>query len=253
MKLKHLLFLFILICASCSKDDDKPITLSNIRPNETFNVYYPASSYDVLIIGGGNGLYQIKVENPSLLEIDFQKDRKELKLKPLGIGSTKIIIQDTSQNSFEFNVSIQYRESTFTVAKNSVKVVGKEITIKEKEELEQKALATIPVKPGGGYKVIYIDEEKHTGKIFIYPEKTGSNEIEGTVSVELSEKPYDYCSFILDLKGENRIFEYSHYQSDFTKSEMLIPMAFIEDVTEQFKEEYTKVEGVYTQQVFYQQ
>lgn len=246
-----LVSLCTIICASCSSDDDEQPLRILEYPSTELDYMYPYNTESTVSIGGGDGNYKVSVKDPSIIEAQLLDDGKSLELKFLKTGSTTVYITDNSQNTAAYNITIRYYETTLRVVQNIVKVVGKDITIKEKEELEQKAWATIPIKVGGGYKITYFDVEQQTGILHLYPEKFDSNGIEKTVDIQPSKKPYGDRSFTFEWEGKTRTFDLTTYIYDFSRSTGgHIPyISFIEEVTEQFKEEYPKVEGVYTQQI----
>lgn len=176
---------------SCDKEDSgEPLSLVNIENNVT-KLYY-GSKGGVTIIGG-DGKYSFSSESP-LLKAEMTYSNYIL-FEPLGVGDATVIIKDSSGSSYVLKIAIAYKSGSIIVAKLDATVIGDNMTVGDQRELKEKALATIPVKVGGGYKFIYTEEELdgEKGIVLIYPDKYGDNGIKGTferVTVKDSDGKY---------------------------------------------------------------
>ncbi len=240
---------------SCKKNsDDKPLSLHQIKNNAT-NLYY-GSKGGVTIIGG-DGNYSFSCES-SLLKAEMTQSNY-LSLEPLGVGNAIVTIKDSSGDSYILNVTVTYKSEKVVVSKLDATVVGDNMTVGSQKELKEKALATIPVKVGGGYKFVYTegeDKDKVKGNVFIYPDKFGDNGIEGTFErtiVKSADGSYSYPTYTLHYGNVTRTFIIREYSDPTAKSSVkssqyrLIQLA--EDLKEQYKTAYPNVEEVYTSQV----
>lgn len=243
-----LLSLITLCWTACDKDDNEPITLQDVE-NNSIAFIYPSENKRTINILGGNEPYSVICNDTSILHAELANQRT-IDLQPLKIGNTTVSIKDPSGNSYILYVHIGYYEQNFTIIKHDVKVLGENITIKEKKELEEKALASIPVKIKGGYKFVFTEKQK--GEVLVYPEIFGEKEQKGTFEFTTQESSNSIRIYDLEFNGKKRKFILTIYQdkSMQTKNEMLVPFTFLEDITEQFKTDYPAVEAVYTEQVF---
>jgi len=57
------------------------------------------------------------------------------------------------------------------IVKQDAYVKGDGMTVAAQKELKEKALASIPVKVGGGYRFIYTKDQG--GTAYVYPDKLG--------------------------------------------------------------------------------
>lgn len=246
-----LLSLITLCWTACDNSDNanEPIRLQDFE-NNPVTLIHPGVKRTATILGG-DGHYSITCDDTTVLKVKLVH-QQVIELESLAIGDAIILINDQSGNSCVVNVHIQYYEKKFTVIRHGVKVVGEDITIREKKELEEKALASIPVKINGGYN--FVNSGKQKGEVFVYPEIFGEKEQKGTFESEYIdvEDSHHLITYTLDMNGKKRTFILMPiYQTDMflTKSEMIVPFAFMEDVTGQFKAAYPAVEAVYTYQV----
>lgn len=256
-KLNSILCILIILFStfgwtSCNKDSDKePLSLHQIKDNAT-KLYY-GSKGGVTIIGG-DGKYSFSSESP-LLKAEMTYSNYIL-FEPLGVGDATVTIKDSSGDSYILKVTIQYKTEKIVVSKLNATVVGDNMTVGNQKELKEKALATIPVKVGGGYKFVYTeseDLEQAKGMVFIYPDKYGDNGTEGTferATVKGDDGSYSYTTYTMQYSGLNRTFILMKYSEPVIKStEYYGQFQFAEDLKEKYKTVYPNVEQVYTSQV----
>ncbi|MCE5227849.1 MAG: hypothetical protein LLG05_18575 [Porphyromonadaceae bacterium] len=246
--------LFILFSSfswtSCDKDSDEPLSLDLVE-NNAIKLYY-GSKGGVTIIGG-DGNYSFSCES-SLLKAEMTYSNYIL-FEPLGVGDAAVTIKDSSGNSYILNVTVAYKTENIVVSKLDATVVGDNMTVAEQKELKEKALATIPVKIDGGYKFVYTESEDQNetkGIVFIYPEKYGTDGIEGTfdrVIVKRDDGSYFYYTYTLHYRDINRIFILMEYSEPTGQSSEYQDLQFAEDLKDQYKTDYPNVEQVYTSQV----
>ncbi len=238
---------------SCDKDSEEPLSLHQIE-NNTTKLYF-GSKGGVTIIGG-DGKYSFSCESP-LLKAEMTYSNY-ISFEPLGVGDATVTIKDSSGDSYLLNVTIAYKTVNVVVAKLDATVVGDNLTVGAQKELKEKALATIPVKAGGGYSFIYTeseDLEKTKGTVIVYPEKFGDNGVEGTFEREIikgDDSSYSYTTYTLHYSNVDRTFIFMEYSEPVLKSAptgYYGQFQFAEDLKEQYKAEYPNVEQVYTSQV----
>jgi len=235
---------------SCNKETDEPLALHQIEHNAT-KLYY-GSKGGVTIIGG-DGNYSFSCES-SLLKAEMTHSNYIL-FEPLGVGDATVTIKDSSGNSYLLNVTVTYKSEKIVVSKLDATVVGDNMTVGNQKELKEKALATIPVKVGGGYKFVYTegeDQDETKGIVFIYPDKYGNSDIEGTferATVKSDDGSYSYMTYTLRYNDVNRTFIFMVYSKPTGQSAQYQPAQFAEDLKEQYKTAYPNVEQVYTSQV----
>lgn len=233
---------------SCKKETTEQLSLVNIENNVT-KLYY-GSKGGVTIIGG-DGKYAFSCESP-LLKAEMTYSNYIL-FEPLGVGDALVTINDSSGNSYILNVTVAYKSESVVVAKLDATVVGDNMTVGNQKALKAKALATIPVKVGGGYKFVYTegeDLEKTKGTVFIYPDKYGNNGIAGTferVIIKGDDGNYSHITYSLHYNDITHTFirwlskpteQLSEYQ----------PGQFVEDLKAQYQTAYANVEQVFTSQ-----
>ena len=125
------------------------------------------------------------------------------------------------------------------------------MTVGNQKELKEKALATIPVKVGGGYKFVYTEGEEQDetkGIVFIYPDKYGNNGIEGTferVIVKGDDGSLSHVAYSLHYRDINHTFIFMKYSEPASQSTGYGLIQFAEDLKEQYKTAYPNVEQVY--------
>lgn len=250
MKDTFFLLFILLAFIGCEKDSDESLSLHQVE-NNTIKLYY--GSKGGVTITGGDGHYSFSCES-SLLKAEMTYSNYIL-FEPLGVGDAAVTIKDSSGNSYILNVTVAYKAENIVVSKLDVTVVGDNMTVAEQKELKEKALATIPVKIGGGYKFIYTegDEQDDTeGVVFIYPEKFGTDGTEGTferVIVKRDDGSFSYMTYTLHYHDVNRTFIFMEYSEQASKSSPSRVFQLAEDLKEQYKTDYPNVEQVYSSQV----
>ena len=245
--------LFILFSSfswtSCDKDSDEPLSLDLVE-NNTIKLYY-GSKGGVTIIGGDSN-YSFSCES-SLLKAEMTYSNYIL-FEPLGVGDAAVTIKDSSGNTYILKVTVAYKTENIVVSKLDATVVGDNMTVAEQKGLKEKALATIPVKVGGGYSFVYTegDEQDDTeGIVFIYPDKFGNDGMEGTferVIVKDDDGNYSYTTYTLHYSDVNRTFIFMEYREPTGKSTSYRALQLAEDLKDQYKTDYPNVEQVYTSQ-----
>ncbi len=250
-----LMSLFVISTTGCSKDDDnKPIQLyyaiyndkSNPVENNRVSLLFPTSDKTQLIISGGDGHYAISNSDETVVNVTMES--KQINIAPLSIGNSTVIITDNSGGLYTLNIEVLYRKSNLIIDKQDVIVIGDKLSEIQKTEIQQKAVLTLPVKVNGGFSFIYnVDQQR--GDVLIYKDKYGENGIQSTFEEKYTETAsVGYRSFVIQIDGKKREFVLDRYNAPIPKSSMIVPIAFIEILTDQFKAEYPDVESVYTQQ-----
>jgi hypothetical protein len=258
MKLKTILWIlsalfFALGWMSCTKATGNALSLHQIE-NNAIHLYYGSTSGVTII--GGDGHYAFSCESP-LLKVEMTH-RNYISLEPLGVGEATVTISDSAGESYTLHVTITCKTLSVVIAKLDVTVAGDAMTVAEQEELKAKALATVPVRAGGGYRFIYTegDEQDRTeGTVLIYPETYEQGGMAGSFTQETVRKDDGGVSGIfctLRYSGMERRFIFMMYNESPVKSlppKERVFYRFVEDLTERYKTDCPNVEQVYTSQV----
>lgn len=240
-----LLFLFTISFVSCSDDDDsKPITLRDSE-NTTITMFYPAGTTGyTFALQGGDGNYSVQSGSEDIVTAEMIGSI-DLRLKAINVGETTVTVTDNSQNTLILNISIDYETHQFKIKSHDVTIIGDDLTDNEKKAIQEKVLADIPVKVGGGYKFILTDLETGNGKAIIYTETFGNKGIETTfeykripIESEISTRAYEIL-----FNNEKRLLVVDRYYPSI-RSDQVISIALVEDVTEKIIGEFPKVEKV---------
>lgn len=245
------MLLLIIFFAGCDDDKPNPIELRNVEGTSLtilFDSETPAYSY---ALQGGDGNYMVLSENAEIVTAEMISSI-DFRLEAKSIGETKVIITDGSQNILTLHVNITYLTHRFVVAAHDVYIDGDDLTGNEKKAIQQKQLAEIPVKPGGGYKFVFTDYENRSGEAIVYPEKYGSNGIETTfeerkISIDEANK-ITRPGYEIVINEEKRLLVLSNYHPS-ARFSMPVPVALFEDVTSKVQVEYPRAESVRTAQV----
>ena len=170
------------------------------------------------------------------------------------LGEAIITVRDQSGNTLDIHVIVDYYTDNYIVSKQDILLTG-DLKDSEKQTIKEKALATIPVKTGGGYKFIYTDAEIARGKVLVFQEKFGDKAIEGSFERKSNEIENEQwgtrhiISFDLTLPEQpKRTFIISEYIPS-SRTSPIVLMAFFEDLKKTFTIDYPTVEQVYTEQV----
>lgn len=245
-----LVSLITAISVSCDKDDAEPLGLHNMD-TPTYSLYY-GSQGGVTIIGG-DGKYSFTCESP-LLKAEMTHSNY-IRFEALGVGSATVTISDQSGHTYILTVVISYRTEDLCVTGLEATVMGDNMTVKEQKELREKAIATIPVKVGGGYRFVFSGdktENLQSGSVYIYPEKIGEKPVEGTfvrTAVRDEKGGFKYYEYKLHYEGNDRTFIFMYYTAPSPKSIGYVQYQFAEDLKDRFIGEYPEVEYVYSSQV----
>jgi len=130
----------------------------------------------------------------------------------------------------------------FYVRDPHVIIIGEELTEKEKQEVETKVLADFPKPFFRTYKFIYNDEDAPVGNVVVYTnDKKGNGSFERLNS---AEKGSGYRITIGDEEHEYYIIKYSKS----VKSSSGTVYTFTEDLLDNYKNEYPKLQKLFVQQ-----
>lgn len=226
---------------SCGKVKHEPIELIQVKNNTVNLIHIDPMSYS-LAISGGDGTYSATCSDDKVLQVSVVEGH--LMLQPKGVGQAEVVISDGAGNSYKLSIGIRYDEESFTVVSCQANVVGSMLTTEQVKEVEQKALATIPVKVNGGYKFVYNDNKANKGKLTIYPQKLNEDGIEVEFEKVTSDGQAEV--FVFELNGQKRRLVRMVYNG---KESPAVQIALAEDVSDRFKTEYSDLERVSTQQV----
>ena len=163
-----LIFLCSLVISSCSNDELAPISLKN-RETANIKLNYPNNQTYSFPLQGGDGNYEISCDKPEIIETKMISSC-DISIKALALGEAIITVRDQSGNTLDIHVIVDYYTDNYIVSKQDILLTG-DLKDSEKQAIKEKALATIPVKTGGGYKFIYTDAEIARGKVLVYQEK----------------------------------------------------------------------------------
>lgn len=247
-----LIFLCSLVISSCSNDELAPISLKN-RETANIKLNYPNNQTYSFPLQGGDGNYEISCDKPEIIETKMISSC-DISIKALALGEAIITVRDQSGNTLDIHVIVDYYTDNYIVSKQDIFLTG-DLKDSEKQTIKEKALATIPVKIGGGYKFIYTDAEIARGKVLVYQEKFGDKAIEGSFERKSNEIENEQwgtrhiISFDLTLPEQpKRTFIISEYIPS-SRTSPIVLMAFFEDLKKTFTVDYPTVEQVYTEQV----
>ncbi len=238
----------LLSTTSCNDKEDNSLKVLDAEHNSV-TLYYPNDNLACITIDGGVRPYSVSCQS-EILKVNMDKWPNAFNYEVLGTGEAKVKVSDASGQSVWLDVVIRYREQDFKIAKQDVLIKGDQMTVAAQKELGEKVLASIPVKPGGGYKFIYTESE--SGTVHIFTEKFGDKYKEGSFEMsyykdeENESIRFPIYTIRLD-KEEHPLFIYK-YNAGLRSSER-IPLALYEDLTEKYKTEYPEMESVYSMQV----
>ncbi|WP_106829723.1 DUF4377 domain-containing protein [Parabacteroides pacaensis] len=161
------------------------------------------------------------------------KIKKTTLANPPADGSS-ILYTLLSVISDEKKIDIPLTER-FRIVGYAASITGDTIPADKKKELEDKVLASFPQSfIGSRYKFVYTDEAETKGKAILY---SGEKKTEG--SFEKSELKKDNTSCpVYTISLEEQVLKYILVPHD--KS-----IAFAEEVTEKYKNDYPEIETVY--------
>lgn len=179
-----LIFLCSLVISSCSNDELAPISLKN-RETANIKLNYPNNQTYSFPLQGGDGNYEISCDKPEIIETKMISSC-DISIKALALGEAIITVRDQSGNTLDIHVIVDYYTDNYIVSKQDILLTG-DLKDSEKQTIKEKALATIPVKTGGGYKFIYTDAEIARGKVLVFQEKFGDKAIEGSFERKSNE------------------------------------------------------------------
>jgi len=253
MKLKKILgislvcfcFLNIISCSQENKTTEAVVIHDQITGDivkSPLTLSYPHAAGYNFYITGGSGPYNINNENPEVARIELYNENY-IKVIPTQTGNVKLYVTDELKNSVICDMHFAYSELKYTVCYLYYEITG-DITDKQKQEIISKVVSNLP-QEGGGYKFVYLDEERTSGNAFIYKTEFNKVPIEGIFKNE------DPDSFVITADNETRTFHLGTW--DPTRMINNQPEAFMEDVTSDFKPDYPKLEVVRTYQYLKEQ
>ena len=239
----YLVIVAVLLTA-CNKAEDKTISLIPEIEDNLLNLYYPSLGRYAQSIKGGDGNYTVKSSDETVVDVELIQGQT-VSFEAIGLGDATVTISDQSGKTYTFDVHVAYRERILKIKELRAGVQGKNLTDAQIKEIEEKALATIPVKVNGGYELIYTNDDGVSGKLIVYTEAMGENGQEGTFRLLQSDID-NYTIIAIGYKGEERKFIITQ---SLLKDTAPTTVVLLEDVTKKFKAEYPNVEIVQTQQV----
>ncbi|MDR2138923.1 MAG: hypothetical protein LBP50_05190 [Tannerella sp.] len=244
-----LVLFFIFGWLSCDKKTEQALSLHQIEHN-ALQLYY--GSKGGVTITGGDGAYSFLCES-SLLKAEMTHSNY-IQFEPTGVGEASVTIRDSSGESLLLHVTIVYKTKHVVISGLDATVAGDAMTVAEQKKLKAEALATIPVKTGGGYRFVYNGGEERAeteGTVFIYPETYGQDGIEGTFKETVVGNDSRNVAITLYYSDTERTFVFREYEEPAVRSSPREYRAvqFAEDLTEQYQTAYPNVEQVYTSQV----
>lgn len=252
-----LFFVLALGWVACDKDHDHSLRLlwtnsdyENMGDVEDNHIQLSVfASECLLMVDGGSGIYSVSCNNDSLLQVNL--DQNVLHLKPLQIGHPVVKVEDGDGEVYLLNVEIYYPTQQFQVIKLVAQVGGENVTVGDKEEIEEKVMNSFPLQIGGGYKLTYLNAEMTEGKVEMFAELlNGEVSKEGTFEQKRIQAD-DWASLVFTMKfGEEEVeYEFGPYSGSISKSVGIVPMAFVEELTSYYRTDYPEVESVLAWQV----
>ena len=250
-KLKYLVLGSIYLCLfcliSCHKESYPPISINGIYGNkyESLNMsWFPEDTIKYsFIIQGGDGIYSATCNKPDIVQVNMISTT-EMQVQPLALGDAVIMVSDQSSNVATMQVRIDYRKLEIKITETDVTITGN-LAGEETEAIRNEAFQTIPVKAGGGYRLIFTEENK--GTAIIYPELFDNNGIDGSfewASITMFSQYGEEMNIpviYITINDEKRTFIMSYYQSYVLR----------EDLTSKFKVKYPNIEMLYTSQILH--
>lgn len=242
---------FLLGLADCDKEESEPLRIGddsfNNIENGVWTAYYPNTNQTSITIYGGVKPYTVS-SNSDILKVNMDKLSDAFNYETLGVGDAEVTITDAKGESVGLKVKIDYWSDKMKIVKLDAYVKGDKMTVAAQKELKEKALASIPVKAGGGYQFIYTKDQG--GIVYVYPDKYGEKYKEGTFTrSSLAVGNSSYRKYEIKLDGMERTYIVQRYYPSKTRSVAMVPYGFYEDLLDQFTDDYPEVESVYTMQV----
>jgi len=239
------LMIVVVWLSACNKAEDKTISLIPAIEDNLLNLYYPNIDKHAQSIIGGDGSYNVTSSDKTIVDVELIQGSTVL-FEAKGLGDATVTIRDNSGKSYTFDVHVAYRITSFSIKELRVGVKGDNLTDEQKKEIEEKALATIPVQVNGGYELIYSNDDVASGELLVYTETMGVNAQKGTF--RLYKGDGDFAILDMIYKGEERKFITTR---TLLKDTGPVTMALLEDLTKKFKAEFPNVESLQTQQVIH--
>lgn len=232
-----------LFAASCGKSE-APLRLDGVYGEMALTFPHAAYGY---AIKGGSGEYSVKSYNSSMLEVSVYGSM--LTVVTLAEGNTEIVIADGAGHTLSVPVSIKAQRQRMVVQKLYSRATGEKLDPADKSTIEARAEETIPVAPGGGFDFVFThyddDSGSPAGTVTIYPEEYGSDGVEVPfVQVKVVQETGSYTYFRFEAGGRMRTYVISSFNG--VRAE-IAEMAFTEDLTWMFEDDYPDLENVYSQ------
>lgn len=263
-----LISLFVIGLTACSSDNDHipPIMLS--YENETINfdndarfVYMrPFEEKSTLYIRGGDGEYMLHNGNPEIIQLEYNEGETQFSFTPLAVGTATVAITDQSNNSYLLTIDVRYFEVTYQTLSHGSFVVGDNVTVGDKKELEEKVKAQSVVEK---YKFTFTVKDNSKGKVRLSGQKVGGSQNYVEYEFDNAYKPEeetltigDYevkplACITLHTESGEVTFYVTPYFMGTPVSRMpnpggdMVIFNFVRDLTEAYKEEYPAIEKVY--------
>ena len=258
--------LFAISSISCTKDITKhlhftqneiigDIISENQIPLKTNNItaYYQSST--TINIRGNKGECSAVSSNEEVADFTiYDGDKKSITIYGHKPGNATITVKDAAGQTATLHVSVEYWEQNWEVEKYEVVVTGELLTEAEIKEIEKKALSSVPVKTGGGYRLVYTDYLNFKGDIYLYPEKRGDLSKKG--AFEHVHNAYVDGRTKLVVTVDDKTFEFmlSYYDGNIGTTRAVVGPnhrgMLIENLTDKYKPEYNNLEKVTVHQIY---
>lgn len=253
MKCLFLLLLATLGFSACEEDSER------FYLYQMAEVYSPdqAISGTVLRITGSSNVgimggvapYTIEIADEQIVEAGVysfgkEKDKYEIRISSLQLGSTSIVVKDASGLAIRLGVKVVEGINLFITKAVKVEVEGAEVSEGDKEKIKKEVENAADMKPGG--RITFVYQTKKDGTLTLKSAE-GASGIAGTFTQETKEvEGKSAISFtLLMTDGTERIFNVTDKIRDtqigITRDLGPLPQNLEEDVTEKIKETYPNV------------
>ncbi len=237
------------LCACEKEGDDNSIKITDVQ-NNSVGIVFPRSDAFDLTITGGDGQYEVVSDDEDVVTAEITESGT-LSLTAVTTGETTVTVTDKSGNSYSLTVNVHYAEDTMIVQQVYAWAEGEDLSVEDKNAIEETMLASIPVEPGGKYEFTYTLENYAGGDVAIYP-KSGGDAITGTFlrQIMTDKESKTYMNFEITIDEEVRNLLLSQ-DGKFPETRMsFTPRTYylFEDFTESLKTGYPELEKAYSVQ-----
>lgn len=257
MKMKYLLLLLLATLGfSACEEDSERFYLYQIS-----EVYFPdqAISGTVLEITGSSNVgimggvapYTIEIADEQIVKAGVysfgnEKDKYEIRISSLQLGSTSIVVKDASGLAIQFGVKVVEGTQLFITKAVKVEVEGTTVSEGDKDKIKKEVESDAYMKPGG--RITFVYQTKKDGTLTLKSAE-GASGIAGTFTKEIKViEGKSAISFTLLLtNGAKHTFNVTDKIKDTEiTSRDLGPLYqnLEEDVTEKIQETYPDVTSV---------